>query len=186
MTRKKVKLSKNIYLLVTAITIVAIGATILLLARHDSNKSVSTIPSTNPVASNKTTSSSNGQNTSSSSDSSSSQPDKNASNTRGNGSGPVKPFGVFVSNHHPGQNGSPTSETSACNTTPRASCYIKFTKGDVIKQLSAKTVDSNGAALWDWDVNQAGLTTGTWQVTAAATLNGQTQSTTDPLALEIQ
>lgn len=96
----------------------------------------------------------------------------------------VAPFGSFVSNHKPG-NGTPTAEESICNTTAGATCYIQFTKGGVTKKLAAQTVDNSGSTIWSWDVKQAGLTTGSWQITAIASLNGKTQQTTDSVMLEV-
>jgi hypothetical protein len=92
------------------------------------------------------------------------------------------PYGTFVSNHHPDAN---SSEESVCSSTPGASCTIKFTQGSVVKTLSAQTVDGTGTTYWSWNVKQAGITSGSWTVTANASLNGQTKSTQDNLALEI-
>lgn len=96
------------------------------------------------------------------------------------------PFGTFISNHRPGQNGSPTSEQSTCNTTPGATCDIQFTSGGVTKSLGAQITDSNGTAYWSWDINGGTLAPGTWQITAVAKLNGQTKTATDPTPLEVQ
>jgi hypothetical protein len=101
----------------------------------------------------------------------------------------AEPFGTFVSNHTPGKDGAPTHEESVCNTTPGASCYVQFAKGDAIRKLDAQVVDSTGAAYWSWDVNDAkgvGLTTGSWKVSAVATLDGQTKTSNDVIPLEIQ
>ena len=101
----------------------------------------------------------------------------------------VAPSGTFVSNHRPslsGAGGVPSGEQSVCNTTPGANCTITFTNGGIIKTLAAQVVSSGGFTSWTWDVKQAGLTQGSWQITATATLNGQSQSTNDSLALEVQ
>jgi hypothetical protein len=98
----------------------------------------------------------------------------------------VAPSGTFVSNHKPGQNGTPTKEQSLCNTTAKATCYIKFVQGTVIRTLPAQTADNSGSSTWLWDLSEAGLTTGSWKVSAIATLNGQTKTTDDPIALEVQ
>jgi hypothetical protein len=112
-----------------------------------------------------------------------------ANNEKQNQTAPVNtsatlkaPYGTFVSNHHPDAN---SSEESVCNSTPGASCIIKFTQGNVVKTLSAQAVDGSGTTYWSWNVKQAGLTSGSWTVTAVANLNGQTKSTQDSLALEI-
>jgi hypothetical protein len=100
----------------------------------------------------------------------------------------IAPFGTFVSNHRPSLSGSPLlkQEKSVCNTTPGASCYILFMKDGIAKQLDPQTVDSTGSTYWIWDIGQAGLTQGTWKVTAVATLNGQTLSTDDGIPFEVQ
>ena len=97
------------------------------------------------------------------------------------------PFGSFVSNHMPGQNGSPTTEQSVCNTTPGASCDIQFTNGNAVnKSLGATTADSNGTAYWSWNINGGTLAPGSWHITAVVKLNGQTKTATDPTPLEVQ
>lgn len=115
-------------------------------------------------------------------------PTKSASNAVSGSAGLslIAPWGSFVSNHHPGQGGAPTTESSVCNTTPGASCYIKFTNGESVQTLAAKLTDSNGSVIWNWDVSNAGLASGSWKITAVATLNGQTKTTDDPQNLEIQ
>lgn len=101
------------------------------------------------------------------------------------GSLPLVPYGSFVSNHAPGQNGSPTTEYSVCSTTPGATCYIKFSLGDISRQLSTQKVDDSGSTTWQWDIDGAGLSKGSWQITAVATLNGQSKSTTDHIPLKV-
>jgi hypothetical protein len=101
----------------------------------------------------------------------------------------VAPYGTFVSNHSPGQNGAPDQEQSVCTTSPGASCYIKFTNtaSNESTRLASQTTDSNGTTIWNWDViKDAHLTQGQWQITAVATLSGQSKSTDDPLKLVIQ
>jgi cytoskeletal protein RodZ len=96
------------------------------------------------------------------------------------------PFGNFVSNHKPGQNNSPLAETSVCNTSPGASCQIVFTKGGLTKSLPAQTTDRAGSTFWnDWTPTSIGLTTGSWQVQAKATLGSQSKTATDQIPLEI-
>ena len=96
------------------------------------------------------------------------------------------PYGEFVSNHHPGADGSPTTENSVCNTTPGASCYIKFVNGAAVTGLPPKTTNNDGVASWNWDIKEAKLTKGSWKITAVATLNGQTKTADDPLPLNIK
>lgn len=184
MTLKLKKITKNKRLLILMLLIVAAAVVGIVFAIHGSKKTPSTIPSTTPSpntsGTNSSPSSATGNTKSQGSTSTSNQTSTNA------GPGPLAPWGTFISNHHPGQNGSPTIEQSTCNTTPGAVCYIKFTSGDIAKALSTETANSDGTVIWDWDVSQAGLTSGNWQVTAVATLNNQTKSTTDPMALVIQ
>ncbi|HYH36495.1 MAG TPA: hypothetical protein VD706_03280 [Candidatus Saccharimonadales bacterium] len=116
-----------------------------------------------------------------------------AKNTAGGGSqssaqtsAPLKaPFGSFVSSHSASLNGA-SGQQSTCITTPGATCTITFTNGGVVKELPAKTTDGNGNATWEWDVKAAGFSEGNWTIKATATLNGQSQSVTDPKALRVQ
>ena len=96
------------------------------------------------------------------------------------------PYGDFVSNHTPGQNDSPTQETSTCDTTPGATCYIKFINSSTgtVSQLPTQTVTSNGFTSWTW--NSSILSSGSWEVSAVAILNGQTLTAKDPTMLVIQ
>lgn len=100
----------------------------------------------------------------------------------------TEPYGSFVSNHKPNLSGSPapSQELSTCSTTPGAKCYIQFTKDGVVKTLPAQTVGSDGSTSWTWDVKEAGLTVGNWEITAIATLSDQTKSTKDDLSLEVR
>jgi hypothetical protein len=99
----------------------------------------------------------------------------------------IAPYGTFVSNHRPGQNGSPTTEQSVCTTTPGATCNITFTNSaGVVKSLGAQTVGSDGTASWNWNVTGSDLAAGSWKVAATATLNGQSKATADATTLEIQ
>ncbi len=100
---------------------------------------------------------------------------------------PVSPFGDFVSNHTPGQHSSPMTEASVCNTTSGATCQIFFSDGSITKSLPVQTTDLNGSTYWNnWTPASIGLTQGSWQITAVATINGQSKSTTDPINLEVQ
>lgn len=100
----------------------------------------------------------------------------------------VEPTGTFVSNHRVSLSASPDQkkEQSTCNTTPGASCYIRIVKSSVTRTLAAQTADSTGAVIWSWDIDNSGLTEGSWEVTAVATLNGQTKTATDPIRLEVR
>jgi hypothetical protein len=110
--------------------------------------------------------------------------DTNSSSTSQNF---LVPYGTFVSNHHPNLSGSPapSKEQSVCQTTPGASCFIQFTRNGVVKKLPSQVVNKDGAAIWDWDVNEAGFTDGSWQILAISSLSGKSKTTADPLPLEV-
>lgn len=100
----------------------------------------------------------------------------------------VAPYGTFISNHAPSLSNTPSapsSEASVCITNPGATCTITLTMDGVTKTLNAQITDSKGAAYWNWDIVTAGLTKGDWTVTATATANGQSKSTTDSLKLRV-
>lgn len=110
-----------------------------------------------------------------------------AASTTTTGSGPAAPNGTdFVSDHNPSLS-TRSSENSVCSSTAGASCYIEFSNsnGDVVK-LPTQTLDNSGNTYWSWDVKQNNLSVGSWQITAVATLNGQTQSAQDPLNLTVR
>lgn len=183
MARRLSKLTKRPLLLMTALVLVVASVVFGLTRKHESVSG--TIPSdstSNPAANNsdKTTVPSASSTSNSSSDS--------AKSTGLNStSSPLNaPWGNFVSNHSPGKDGAPTSEVSTCNTTPGATCTVQFIKGGVSRNLETKTTDSNGSVSWSWDIKDANLSSGKWQITAVATLNGQSKSTSDQLSLEVQ
>lgn len=174
MVRRKIKFTRRKYLAIIFVAAIAVAIGVILVIRDGSKQTATTIPSTTT-----TTPVSPG------SDNSADQSNKSASNLTSSGPGPTKPFGNFVSNHSPG-NGLPTQEKSTCNTTPGASCYIQFSMGDLTKKLSTQTTDSSGATYWSWDIKDAGLSEGSWQISAIATLNGQSATTQDQIPLKIQ
>ncbi|HUD06062.1 MAG TPA: hypothetical protein VMR18_04090 [Candidatus Saccharimonadales bacterium] len=99
----------------------------------------------------------------------------------------LAPTGDFVSDHHPNLSGSPAPNTmsSVCTTTPEATCIITFTNNGVAKHLASETTDSNGSAYWYWKLQDIGLTAGSWQIQAIATLNGQTKTASDAMELVV-
>jgi cytoskeletal protein RodZ len=152
-----------------------------------------TVPATIPVAKHQNSTAGSTQSTAKSTatattngTASSAQSSKVASSTGGSSAPLAQPYGTFVSNHVPGQSGSTTSEQSACNTTSGATCYIQFTNTatNATTKLPVQPVGSDGSTIWSWDANT--LTSGEWQVTAVATLNGQSKTTVDPTKLEVQ
>ena len=114
-----------------------------------------------------------------------------------NGSGltvsstPHPPSGTYVSNYHPSIN---TEEYSSCSTTPGATCTIRFknTSTGITKQLTpvvatASKSAEDGVAEWSsWTPASIGLSAGDWQVTATATLGGNSASTASTLILDVQ
>ena len=184
---KKFKFTKKTALLLAAFLLLVV----LFFVFHHSKKTTSTIPVASPVATVK--SSGDKQSSNSKADSSTSANNTTPQSTSAPTSSvsstpPANPSGSFVINHSPNLGGSPNSskEQSTCITTPGAACYIEFAKDNDIKRLPAQTTDSSGAAVWEWDINDAGLSEGSWTVTAVASLNGQTRSTADHLTLEIK
>lgn len=106
------------------------------------------------------------------------------------------PEGTFVSNHGNGNNPRVTvntQEESTCTTTPGATCQVTFTQGSQTEFLPAEQTSTEnsktgvpaGTVSWGWTPAQIGLAPGEWQVTATATLNGQTKSTQDTTELLI-
>jgi hypothetical protein len=165
--------------LLLGVVLVALVVGVFALTHH---KTTTIVPSTNPLADSTSgmpvpSSSPTNQNSSTSNSS--------ANSSTQTGPPPAIPYGNFVSNHHPGGS-APTSEASTCNTSVGATCYIEFTKGSEVKKLDPETTDARGAAIWYWDVDTAGLNTGSWTVTAVATLNGQTKTANDAQPLVVQ
>jgi|SRR5581483_1178198 len=174
-------------LVLSAVVVAVILVVAILLITHRPKPSVATIPSTNPLKVNKSDQS-NPQTSPTSDSSTPSAPNKSTNNASAadNNLPLTAPYGTFISNHKPGQNGSPTTEQSTCNTTPGATCYIKLTQGSLTRTLATQTADSNGAVIWNWDIKDTDLSSGSWVVTAVASLNNQSKTTSDPLPLEIQ
>lgn len=95
----------------------------------------------------------------------------------------VAPSGNFVSAHNVP---SSASIASVCNTTYGATCVISFRSNNVIRSLNAKLADKGGTAYWDsWTPETIGLSTGDWQISATATLNGKSISSTDAMLLRV-
>jgi hypothetical protein len=182
MARISSKKSQKRVALLAALTVALILVLALSLKDHNSSSTPTHISA---IPSQQTTPKTSDSNSSKHPSSTESDPrsDKSTAPTV-SASGLLDPTGSFVSNHKP-TNSSP-QEQSVCNTTPRATCFIKFVSGGTVKLLAAQTTDSNGSSYWTWDINSAGLSPGFWQVTAVASLDGQTKSTTDSINLEVQ
>jgi hypothetical protein len=182
------KISSNRYWLISSAAVLVVASIVLILIFDRKNRpTVEVIPSTNPANNSAlNTTSSAGSDNSHESQSNSGLADKSQAGSSPGGELKA-PTGTFVSNHKPSLSGSlsPSSEQSVCNTMPGASCYIQFTQGSVVKKLAAQVADGNGNVFWSWDVNEANLTEGKWQIVAVATLDGRTMSSSDSLALEV-
>jgi hypothetical protein len=113
--------------------------------------------------------------------------DSQPGDTKGNsssGTNLVAPSGTFVSAHK----NVPVSAalSSVCNTTVGAQCTIVFTSDAVKKSLVAQATDRGGATYWSsWTPASVGLTPGTWHVQAIASLDGQTKTSDDAVALVV-
>jgi hypothetical protein len=184
MNRRARKFKQNRILLIVLVGLLLVALAGLLFSRP-ATKQVSTIPSSTSVGTSSNASSEAQDlptNSGRANDSSSSQ----SGGTTTDRAVLSAPWGNFVSNHSPGQNGSPLAETSVCNTTPGATCYLKFTNGAKTRLLDKKVANVNGSIIWNWDVKAAGFESGDWRITAIATLNGKTKSTVDSLPLSVK
>lgn len=176
---------KRVLILVLLIVTLAVAVTLWIIRYR---QKVTTIPATN-------TTTPTAKNSASGSSSPAPNSDKNPGvataqnqNTSENTNGPAKPYGSFVSNHRPSVSGTtaPSSMQSVCSGTPGAKCYISFTQGNETRKLPEQTIANDGSTIWDWDINSAGITTGTWEIKAVSTLNGKTETAGDTLKLEVQ
>jgi|SRR5665213_1237206 len=185
-------MSKRSYWLVALVVVIVVAALAFILLKDHHRLASTKIPSTHSSTTNKSAGASSAKSSdkatplSGNSDVSSKNAQSGSSSSQTQSVTLLAPSGTFISNHHPGQNGTPTAEASICNTTPGATCYIQFTMGSTTKKLDSETANSNGTATWYWDVSDAGFTKGSWQVSAVASLSGQTQTSQDPNQLEVQ
>jgi hypothetical protein len=186
---KKIKKNRKIGLIIiVAVALVAVGSYALF---HHGPKPVSGSQYTKGEVTG-TGSADNAASANSASDGTNaagSQPGDQKSASNGDtGVAPTAPTGDFVSAHgdtaHPIVPG--TALSSVCNTIPGASCQIVFTQDGTTHTLDAETTDRGGAAYWNsWTPQSIGLTSGSWQVKAVATANGQTASAADALKLVV-
>lgn len=187
----KVRINKRFQWVLGALVIVILAGSVVaglhIHSVHKAQQASGTIPTSKKTKSTSGSSTKSQQTTSSTSSTSASNNPKLPGSAVSTSAVLAAPFGTFVSNHRPGQSGSPTTEQSTCNTTPGATCDIQFTNGSgVVKSLGAEAVDNNGTAYWSWDVAGGTIAPGSWQITAVVKLNGQTKTATDPTPLEVQ
>jgi cytoskeletal protein RodZ len=188
------KKKRFLWPLIIVVIIVLVGGTLWVLHNrsvHRAQNKSGTIPTSKKNGTKKKAASTATTNNASASQNTDAAPatstDKSAGSVGVSATNLVAPFGSFVSNHAPGQNGSPKTEQSVCNTTPGATCDIQFKNASgVVKTLGEQATDSNGSSYWSWNVDGATLAPGSWQVTAVVKLNGQTKTATDPTPLQIQ
>lgn len=182
-------ISRTWLLIGISLAVLLIGGTVYAIYSKN-KKTVSTIPSTTSSQDDSSSAGDSGNSASNSSNSSAGSSQTETGSDKQSQPSPtstlLKPFGQFVSNHYPTLSGQMAEQQSVCNTTPGATCYIKFTKGGDTRQLEAKTADSNGTVSWKWNVGTASLSQGSWTITAVAALNGQTQTAQDAQNLEVQ
>lgn len=176
---------KGFALVLIAVLVIAGGGAYLLKHKNTETIKVTSTKSANSKDSKKKSSNSESNNASDSSSANSSDTSKSVPASTAN---LQKPYGTFVSNHHPNLGGSPapSTEQSVCYAAPGATCYIEFTKGTSVKKLPAEQADSSGIVAWNWDVKQTGFSTGSWTIQAVASLNGKTMTAQDDLKLEVQ
>lgn len=134
------------------------------------------------------TSTSDNANSSDQTSNSNNSNDKNGNSNTSQNLPLLEPSGTFVSNHEPNLSGDPSPNLiqSVCVTTPGANCTISFTKNGESKSLPEKKTDREGAAYWDWKLQDIGLTTGDWRIQARATLNGEEKTTNDSLTMKVR
>lgn len=185
------KLRSKKFAITVFLLLILVAGVIILHTRsvHKAQHTSGTIPNSKKTVTSgaKVGNSKKSQKTSASSASSSTKTQGPAVTSSAGSASLIAPFGTFVSNHKPGQSGSPTSEQSVCNTTPGATCDIQFTNSaGVTKSLGAEVAGSSGTAFWSWDIKGGTLAPGSWKITAVVKLNGQTSTTSDPTPLEVQ
>lgn len=95
------------------------------------------------------------------------------------------PTGPFVNSHGVKVDSAPNTQQSVCVTTSGATCEIIFTNGSTTRSLGAQMTDRGGATYWTWSPQSAGLSVGTWKITAKAVLGSQTKTASDSTNLEV-
>ncbi len=191
---KKSKKLRNIIIAIIAVVVVIFILEITNTTHFfHKQKNPAVIPVTNTTQptntkSDKSTNASTTQGTVNSTNTSTStkQTSSGSSTPSGSSQPLVAPYGSFVSNHVPGQDGSTTAESSVCTTTPGASCYIQFTNtsSGAVTKLPSQVTDGSGSTSWSWNANI--LSSGSWQISAIATLNNKSITSTDSVKLEVQ
>lgn len=181
---------KRAYIIIASLVAVLLVLLILELTNtthllHKEGAVSGPIPvSSSSSSENQTQSSPDKTNTTGQATSSNPNPEKTAS-PPSSGTDLQTPSGSLVSNHQPSLKDLPAEE-SLCTSTPGATCKIEFTKDGVTKTLQAMKIGSSGVVIWNWDIKTAGFEEGSWKITAIATLNGSSKTTTDIQPLEVK
>ncbi len=100
------------------------------------------------------------------------------------GQPPISPSqSTYVSNHQP--NSKTDMLQSVCVTSPGATCTISFQKSGATKSLQPTVADSSGSVYWTWSPQELGLSSGSWVISAEASLNGKVKSSQDIINLQV-
>ncbi len=193
MQRVKKKFPKPLLLVALAVLllVVLVAALEITNVTHffHSNSQEQEIYEKTPTTGGASVNSQKGEVQSDTSSDTSSQPGDAKSNSGSNSTATlIAPSGDFVSNHHPnlGSYPAPNTLSSVCTTTPGATCTITFKSNGVTRSLPEQTADRGGSVYWNnWTLQSIGLTTGSWQVQATATLSNQTKTADDAMALVV-
>lgn len=181
MLKHKKLANKKIFLAVAVVVITAVFG--LWLWQKDSNDKFTPGPSSNAQTKGEVSADTKpSSKDSAQSPGDSNQPADNKNSTSGTTSTLIAPSGNFVSNHSSSLD---AAQSSDCTTTPGATCKITFTKDGVTKSLEERTTDRGGAAYWSWKPQDIGLSEGTWEIKAVASLNGKTLTSDDALKLTL-
>jgi cytoskeletal protein RodZ len=181
--KQRSKITTNRVRISLAIGIILILVVIGVVIAYRTTRHVSKIiPSTSPTTTQVNNSIDNGKTPSIGGSSDNTQ---NQTTPTSPSPAPSQPFGNFVSSHSPSLSQSPQM-ASVCNTTVGASCWIEFSKDTTVLSLKAVTTDNSGTAYWYWNLNDDGFSTGSWQITAKATLKGQTVTVKDTQPLVVK
>ncbi|HSX44224.1 MAG TPA: hypothetical protein VLE69_02920 [Candidatus Saccharimonadales bacterium] len=180
-------LRKKPVIITILVIVVLIVGIVFFRVVHNKKPQVSVIPTTSNNGTTQQDQNTNTPTSTTGDKTPSTTPAKDQGSTPSSGAGPVQPYGTFISNHHPSLSGSgaPSSMQSVCLGTPGATCVITFTKDNQTKTLPTQTIAGDGSTTWNWDVNTAGLTPGSWKIKAVSTLNGKTAEATDSLDLVV-
>jgi uncharacterized protein YneF (UPF0154 family) len=180
MTLKNKSVRKRRIIIAAVVAVILVSLIAFFIIRRNQNSEVTSNPSTTQEEDKAAIQ--QGESPKNQNAVSSPETDKQAG-SNASGASVSAPEGNFVSSHK--INSLSSTIESVCRTTKGASCEITFVQSGVTKSLGKKTADSNGTATWIWTPGAVGLSNGSWEITASATLNSSTQTSKDPMNLEI-